>query len=279
MKIIIASDSFKGSNSSIRVADAIERGIRKVSGENEIVKIAVADGGRRLVSALVPDKSKWTMKRVTGPMNKPVEAHYALLGSNAAVIEMASASGLTLVETKANPLHATTYGTGELMKDALEKGCTTIYLGIGGSATNDGGAGMASALGARFLDKENQLLEPVACNLDRISRIDLSHMLPELKKAKIRVACDVDNPLCGKRGASAVYGPQKGATPEMVRLLDANLNHLAVTMERESGKNYAEIPGAGAAGGLGFGLRAFCGARLESGIDLVLDSLDFDRQP
>ncbi len=276
MKIVIASDSYKGSNTSIKVAEGIERGIRKVNEDLECIKIPVADGGEGLVQALVPDESKWVRKTVTGPMKKPVEAHYAMMDAATAVLEMASASGLPLVEGEKDPRLATTYGTGELMKDAIERGCKTLYIGIGGSATNDGGTGMAKALGARFLDAQGKELDPAGGNLNEIAQVDLSGMLPALKETTIKVACDVDNPLCGDQGASAIYGPQKGATPEMVKLLDANLDHLAKIMEKASGKEYAEVPGAGAAGGLGFGLMAFCGAELESGIDLVLDSLGFD---
>ena len=210
-------------------------------------------------------------------MKKPVEAHYAMMDDTTAVLEMASASGLPLVEGEKDPRHATTYGTGELMKDAIERGCKTLYIGIGGSATNDGGTGMAKALGARFLDAGGKELDPAGGNLNEIAQVDLSGMLAALKETTIKVACDVDNPLCGDQGASAIYGPQKGATPEMIKLLDANLDHLAKIMEKASGKEYAEVPGAGAAGGLGFGLMAFCGAQLESGIDLVLDSLGFDQ--
>ncbi len=276
MKVVIASDSYKGSNTSIRVAEGIERGMRKVTNDLDIVKIPVADGGEGLVQALVPEENKWVKKTVTGPMRTSVEAHYAMMDEKTAVLEMASASGLPLVEGEKDPRLATTFGTGELMKDAIEKGCTTLLIGIGGSATNDGGTGMAQALGAKFLDKDGREMDPAGGNLDQIANVDLSGMMPAIKNVTIKVACDVDNPLCGEHGASAIYGPQKGATPEMVKLLDANLGHLASLMEKASGKEYAQVPGAGAAGGLGFGLMAFCGAELESGIDLVLDSLGFD---
>ena len=276
MKIVIASDSYKGSNTSIRVAETIEKGIKKVVSDLDVVKIPVADGGEGLVQALVPDEDKWVYLAVTGPMRKETQAEYALMDNNTAVLEMASASGLPLVEGEKDPRLATTFGTGEMMKDAIEKGCRKILIGIGGSATNDGGTGMAQALGARFLDADGKELTPAGGNLDQIASVDLSNMIDGLKDTEIKVACDVDNPLCGEHGASAIYGPQKGATPEMVKQLDANLAHLAGIMEKTSGKDMSEVPGAGAAGGLGFGLMAFCGAELESGIDLVLDSLGFD---
>ena len=276
MKIVIASDSYKGSNSSIAVANSIEKGLRKVKADLDVVKIPVADGGEGLVQALVPEEDKWVRVDVTDPMRSSVKAHYALMENNTAVIEMASASGLPLVVGEKNPLLATTYGTGELMKDALSRGCRTLLIGIGGSATNDGGTGMAQALGARFLNAAGEELDPAGGNLDQIAKVDLSGMLEELKDTTIKVACDVDNPLCGESGASVTYGPQKGADPEMVQMLDANLAHLASLMEKNGDREYSLVPGAGAAGGLGFGLMAFCGASLESGIDLVLDSLGFD---
>ncbi|MDC7239405.1 MAG: glycerate kinase [Spirochaetales bacterium] len=276
MKVVIASDSFKGSNSSIKVAGAIERGIKKVDPSLDVVKLPVADGGEGLVQALVPEEDKWVYVDVTGPMGRPAKAEYALYHSDTAVIEMASASGLPMAGDDKDPAKATTYGTGQLMKDALERGCRTLLIGIGGSATNDGGTGMARALGARFLDASGAEVEAVGGNLDKIADIDLSGLHPALKDTVIKVACDVDNPLCGEHGASAIYGPQKGATPEMVKMLDANLAHLAGVVENITGKNMAGVPGAGAAGGLGFGLMAFTGGILEKGIDLVLDSVGFD---
>ncbi|OQY33482.1 MAG: glycerate kinase [Spirochaetaceae bacterium 4572_59] len=276
MKIVIASDSYKGSNTSLRVAETIERGMRKVVSDLDIVKIPVADGGEGLVQALVPEKDKWIHLSVTGPMGAQLSAEYALMDEHTAVIEMATASGLPLVTGEKDPGRASTFGTGELMMDALKKGCRKLLIGIGGSATNDGGTAMAQALGARFLNAAGDEITPCGGNLDQIVSVDLSHMTSELEDTEILVACDVDNPLCGEQGASAIYGPQKGATPGMVKVLDANLAHLASVMEKASGKNLSEVPGAGAAGGLGFGLMAFCGAKLESGIDLVLDSLGFD---
>ncbi|QEN06770.1 glycerate kinase [Oceanispirochaeta crateris] len=277
MKVVIASDSYKGSNTSIKVAAAIERGIKKVDPSLDVVKLPVADGGEGLVQALVPEEDKWVYVNVTGPMGKQVKAEYALYNEDTAVIEMASASGLPLVtDSVKDPRKATTFGTGELIKDALDRGCKTILIGIGGSATNDGGCGMARALGVKFLDASGQEVDAVGGNLDSIKDVDLSGLLPSVKNATIKVACDVDNPLCGEQGASAIYGPQKGATPEMVKVLDANLKSLAELMKSKTGQDMAEVPGAGAAGGLGFGLMAFCGGVLEKGIDLVLDSVGFD---
>jgi glycerate kinase len=277
MKVVIASDSYKGSNTSIRVAAAIERGIKKVDPGLDVVKLPVADGGEGLVQALVPEEDKRVYVNVTGPMGKTVKAEYALYSKDTAVIEMASASGLPLVpEEEKDPRQATTFGTGELIKDALGRGCTTILIGIGGSATNDGGCGMARALGVKFMDASGKEVIPVGGNLDSIADVDLTGLLPSVKEVTIKVACDVDNPLCGEHGASATYGPQKGATPEMVSLLDKNLKSLSELMKKISGQDMAEVPGAGAAGGLGFGLMAFCGGVLEKGIDLVLDSVGFD---
>lgn len=277
MKVVIASDSYKGSNTSIKVAGAIERGIKKVDPTLDVVKLPVADGGEGLVQALVPDEDKWIYVDVIGPMGKPARAEYALYGNDTAVIEMASASGLPMVpEDEKDPSRASTYGTGQLMKDALDRGCRTILIGIGGSATNDGGTGMARALGVKFLDSDGKEVEALGVNLDSIADVDLSGLLPAVKSATIKVACDVDNPLCGEHGASAIYGPQKGATPEMVKMLDANLASLAKVMEKKTGQDMSEVPGAGAAGGLGFGLMAFTGGVLEKGIDLVLDSVGFD---
>lgn len=276
MKVVIASDSYKGSNTSIKVAGAIEEGIRKVDPDLDVVKLPVADGGEGLVQALVPDRDKWVYVDVAGPMGESLKAEYALFSEGTAVIEMASASGLPLVKGEKDPRKATTFGTGQLMKDALDRGCRTLLIGIGGSATNDGGTGMARALGARFLDASGNEIEAVGGNLSSIDRVDLSGIHPAVHETVIKVACDVDNPLCGEHGASAVYGPQKGATPEMVKELDANLKYLADLMEKQTGNDMSEVPGAGAAGGLGFGLMAFCGGVLEKGIDLVLDSVGFD---
>lgn len=275
MRIVIASDSFKGSATSLAVADAIERGIHRSDPAVECRKFAVADGGEGLVKALQCDDDEIVDLAVCGPLSTPVRAQYIIRGKMA-IMEMAEASGLPLVpDDKRNPFKTTTYGTGEMMLDALDRGCTEILIGIGGSATNDCGAGMASALGVRFLDAEGQDVFPSGGELSKVVSIDTSRLADKVRDATIRVACDVDNPLCGPNGASAVYGPQKGATPEMVDMLDASLEHVASLVEGES-LRLRDTPGAGAAGGLGFGLMAFCDAKLVSGIELVLDVLGID---
>lgn len=242
----------------------------------------VADGGEGWVETLVHALGgRFVTLRVTGPLGQPVEARYGLIDQEdglTAVIEMAAASGLTLVPPeRRDPRRTTTRGTGELMQDALDRGARRLLVGIGGSATNDGGAGMASALGARFLDRNDQELPPGGAALADLARVDLSALDPRLAQAEVVVACDVDNPLTGERGAAAVYGPQKGATPAMVRELDAALAHFADVVESALGRRWRETPGAGAAGGLGFGLMAFAGSRLQPGIELALDTLQADR--
>lgn len=274
MKITIASDSFKGSASSLEVAEAVERGIHRVDSSVVCDKFPVADGGEGLIQTLRHSSDELVKVRVHGPLFEEMESSYLKRG-HTAVIEMAAASGLPLVPSdKLNPLETTTLGTGELMKHALENGCTELLIGIGGSATNDGGIGMASALGVRFLDGSGNDVVPAGKSLERIARIETDGLSPFVGKAVIRVACDVDNPLCGENGASTIYGPQKGATSEMIGRLDAGLHHLAVCAGKESA---ALEPGSGAAGGLGFALRVFCGAELESGITMVLSAIGIDR--
>ena len=275
MKIILAPDSFKGNLTALQVADALEEGIRRVLPDADCVKAPMADGGEGTVQSLVDATGgRFIQRRVTGPAGKPVSARYGLLAdTKTAVIEMAEASGLPLVSGQdKNPLHTTTFGTGELMLDAARRGAREIILGIGGSATNDGGVGMAQALGVRFLDKQGEVIkEPGAGGmLDRIDRIDSEALSPLIKKTRIIIACDVNNPLCGKHGAAHVFGRQKGATPAMVKILDANLGHLGRIIKRDLHRDVVELNGAGAAGGLGAGLIAFAGARMESGIDIVL---------
>ncbi len=275
MKIVIAPDSFKGSLTSLQVAEAIEKGIRRVVPNARCIKVPMADGGEGTVQSLVDATGgKIIRKKVTGPAGKPVTARYGLLADGeTAVIEMAEASGLPLVSGKQkNPLTTTTYGTGELMRDAMDRGATHIIIGIGGSATTDGGAGMAQALGVKFRDRRNVEIKQLGAGgmLDRIASIDMSERDKRLRKTRITIASDVNNPLCGKRGAANVFGPQKGATPAMVKVLDANLKHLGQLIKTELGKNVMTLKGAGAAGGLGAGLVAFCGAKMKSGIDIVV---------
>lgn len=280
MKIVIANDSFKGSLEAMEVSNAIEKGIRKVIEDAEIIKKPLADGGEGTVKALVT-ATKGTIEKaiVTDPLGNKIESFYGILGNGTtAVIEMASASGLNLVPLeKRNPMITTTYGTGELIKAALDKGCRHFIIGIGGSATNDGGVGMAQTLGVKFYDVNGCDIEYGGVALKYIDKIDISAMDLRIKDCDFVVACDVTNPLCGANGASYVYGPQKGATEDMVKELDENLNHLADVVKRDLNKIIKNIPGAGAAGGLGGGMIAFLNAKLQSGIDIVIEQLDLER--
>jgi glycerate kinase len=282
MKIVIAPDSFKENLTSLQVAAAIEQGIRRVIPKARCIKVPMADGGEGTVQSLVDATGGRIRKcKVRGPMGGDVTARYGLLGDGkTAVIEMAEASGLPLVpRAERNPLLASTYGTGQLLLDAIRRGAKHIIIGIGGSSTNDGGAGMAQALGVRFLDASGRVLDGPAAGgmLDSIARIDTAAMSADLRDITISVACDVDNPLCGRRGASAVFGPQKGATPDMVEKLDGNLKHFAALIKRDLRVDVARRPGAGAAGGLGAGLMAFTGATLKRGVDLVIDATRLDK--
>ena len=274
-KIVIAPDSFKGNLTSLEVASCLEKGIKRVLPKVKCVKVPMADGGEGTVQSMVDAaKGKLVSKRVKGPAGKLVTAKYGWLAKQkTAVIEMAEASGLPLVRGREkNPLKTTTYGTGQLILDAINKGAKNIIIGIGGSATNDGGSGMAQALGIKFLDAKGKPIKELGSGgmLAKISSIDVSSIDPRIAKTKIVVACDVENPLCGKKGASHVFGPQKGASPAMVKQLDENLKHLGKLISRDLKANVVRMPGAGAAGGLGAGLVAFAGAKLESGIDIVV---------
>ncbi len=279
MKIIVAPDSFKGSNNTIAVANSIENGIRKVFPKAEIIKIPIADGGEGTVDALVlSTRGQFREVNVSGPLGEKVRAKYGILRSNIAVIEMAAASGLTLVdEDKKNPLITTTYGTGEIIKAALDEGCKKIIIGIGGSATNDGGIGMAQALGVSFKDSLGKELGYGGGELQKLYDIDISKIDSRINETEIIVACDVSNPLCGENGASRVYGPQKGAIPEVVEILDVNLRHYAEIINQKLNKNIIDIPGSGAAGGLGAGLITFCNATLKAGIESILDVVNIDQ--
>jgi len=257
----------------------MERGILTVFPEAEVLKAPIADGGEGTVEALVEATGGQIIyEQVMGSIGEPVKAYWGILGDGeTAVMEMAAASGLPLVpQDKRDPRVTTTYGTGQLMKSALEKGLKKIIIGIGGSATNDGGTGMAQALGARFLDASGKELPQGGGALVNLAQIDLSNMDPRVAEAEIMVACDVDNPLCGPRGASAVYGPQKGATPEMVAELDNALAVYAKVAEKATGKDMANYPGAGAAGGLGAGLLFFTNAELRPGVEIVLEAAGFE---
>lgn len=278
MRVVVAPDSFKGSLSALGVASAMETGIKRVFPQASVLKVPIADGGEGTVEALVAATGGQVVKQqVTGPLGEPVEAFWGILADGeTGVIEMAAASGLPLVpKEKRNPRLTTTAGTGELLKAALNRGLKKIIIGIGGSATNDGGTGLARVLGVRFLDEAGRDLPEGGAALSRLDKVDISGIDSRLSDVKILVACDVDNPLCGPRGASAVYGPQKGATPEMVRELDDALARYAVTAKKATGRDIASQPGAGAAGGLGAGLLFFTGAQLRPGVDIVLETVGF----
>ena len=280
MRIILAPDSYKGSLSAVAVAAAMEQGILSVWPKAEIKKVPIADGGEGTVAALVTATGgRIIQTSVMGPLGDPVEAHWGILGDGeTAVIEMAAASGLPLVPPeKRDPRLATTYGTGQLIKAALDFGLRKLIIGIGGSATNDGGAGMAQALGAKFLDTAGNELPLGGAALAKLATINLAGLDPQLAEATILVACDVTNPLCGPQGASAVYGPQKGATPEVVRELDLALQRYAAVAKATTGKDVANLPGAGAAGGLGAGLLFFTKAELKPGVQIVLETTGFER--
>ena len=279
MRIIVAPDSFKGSVSALGVAEAMERGIHAVFPEAEVIKVPIADGGEGTVEALVAATGgRLRHTEVQGPLGESVCAHWGVSGDgHTAFLEMASASGLPLVPRDLrDPRLTSTFGTGELMKAALDAGLRKLVIGIGGSATNDGGTGMARALGVRFLDAAGQDLPEGGGALDRLVRIDLTGLDPRLAEASLMVACDVDNPLCGPRGATAVYGPQKGATPAMVPVLDAALKNYATVAAAATGRDVALLPGAGAAGGLGAGLLFFTPASLRPGVAIVLETTGFE---
>lgn len=278
-KVVIAPDSFKESLSALEVAEAIERGFRQIFPQVQYVKLPMADGGEGTVDSMVAATGgEIVTVAVTGPLGQPVQAFYGLLGEGeTAVIEMAAASGLHLApKAQRDPRMTTSYGTGELILAALERGVKTIILGIGGSATNDGGAGMMQALGARLLDENRQALPPGGAALAQLSYIDLSGVDPRLQQGSITAACDVDNPLCGANGASAVFGPQKGATPEMVTQLDAALRHYGTLLEQATGREVINTPGAGAAGGMGAALLGMLNARLRPGIEIVIETLQLE---
>ena len=278
MKVVIAPDSYKGCLSALEVAKAMERGVLSVFSSAEVRKIPIADGGEGTVAALVTaTNGQFRQTEVTDPLGNKIIAQWGILGDRrTAVIEMAAASGLPLVpKEKRDPRFTTTFGTGELIQAALAEGLPKIIIGIGGSATNDGGTGMARALGVRFLNAAGQEVAAGGGSLAEICQIDTTGLDLRLKNTEIVVACDVDNPLCGTRGASAVFGPQKGATPEMVQQLDAGLAKYASCARLATGRDVAEKAGAGAAGGLGAGLMFFTPAQLKPGVEIVLDAVGF----
>ena len=279
-KIVVASDSFKGSLTSLQVADSAERGVHEVFPDCEVVKVNVADGGEGTMEALRQTLGgKVVHIDVSDPLGRLVSATYVILDDGiTAVLEMSAASGLTLLRPdERNPMRTSTYGTGQLIADALSKGCRKFLVGIGGSATNDAGMGMMRALGCRFLDAEGKELDGTGSSLINVEDIDVSCLAEGLNESEFIVACDVDSPLYGPKGAAFVFSPQKGADRDMVDALDKGLEHFASIVRHVMGRDVAEIPGAGAAGGLGGGFLAFTNARLERGVEMVLDAIGFDR--
>ena len=278
-KIVVASDSFKGSLTSLEVAAGAEQGIHEVFPECEVVKVNVADGGEGTMDALRSTLGgQWVTVAAADPLGRPRDVSYVVLSDGkTAVIEMSAASGLPLLEPQErNPMLTSTFGTGEMIVDALSRGCRRFLVGIGGSATNDAGMGMLEALGFRFIDKDGKVLPGRGESMSEVVDIDMSHVSPEVKESEFIIACDVDSPFCGPRGAAYVFSPQKGADPQMVAELDAGMEHLAEVIVRTTGKDIRNIPGAGAAGGLGGGFLAFLNSRLERGIEMVLDAIAFD---
>ena len=274
MKAVIAIDSLKGSLSSIEAGQAIAEGIRKADAKADVVIRPLADGGEGTVEALVCGMNGTLQYvKVTGPLGEPVVCEYGIIAEKkTAVIEMSGAAGITLVpDTKKNPLYTTTYGVGEVIRDAIEKGCRRFIVGIGGSATNDGGIGMLQALGYGFLNKDGQQVPFGAIGLKELETITDTYVLPELAECEFKIACDVTNPLCGENGCSAVYGPQKGANPSMIMEMDKWLRYYAALAREKFPKANLNEPGTGAAGGLGFAFLTFTNAVLESGIKIVLE--------
>lgn len=279
MRIVTAIDSFKGSLTSIEAGEAVKKGILKVNKDAEVHVRPLADGGEGTVDTLVSGMNG-IIQEVTaaGPLGKAVNCQYGIIeDTKTAVIEMSGAAGITLVpDSQRNPLHTTTYGVGEVIKDAIEKGCRRFIVGIGGSATNDGGVGMLQALGYEFINKEGKEVPHGAVGLKELRTIKDEKVLPELKDCTFKIACDVTNPLCGEKGCSAIFGPQKGATPEMVEMMDKWLATYADIAKEKYAKADADYPGTGAAGGMGFAFLTFTNAELKSGIDIVLEETNLE---
>ena len=277
-KILLVPDSFKGTLSSRQVCQVMAGQLRRFFPQAQVKSIPVADGGEGSVEAfLAAAGGERRTRTVTGPFGEPVEAFYGILGDGrTAVIEMAACAGLPLAEGRLNPERATTYGVGELLLAAKEAGCTKAILGLGGSCTNDGGAGAAAALVAKFTRADGAAFIPTGGTLGEIAALDVSPVAQALQGMELTAMCDIDNPLYGDAGAAAVFAPQKGADAAMVARLDAGLRHLGQVSARCLGRDFSHLPGAGAAGGLGFGMAAFCGAQLRMGIDAVLDAAGFD---
>ncbi len=281
MKIVIAPDSFKGSLSALEVCESIEKAIHQVIKNVDTIKLPISDGGEGMVESLLKDDGgQRIFLDVYDPLNRNIKAEYGILNDGVAVIEMASASGLPLLkENERNPLKTNTYGTGQLIRHAiLEKKCTEIILGIGGSATNDGGMGLAQALGITFFDHLGEELKACGENLLKVKTINTDHLIVDKSKVNFTIACDVDNVLCGENGAAMVYGPQKGATKEMIKELDAGLCHFGHLLEALSSKKVVNRKGIGAAGGIALPLVVFFDGHLKSGLEIVLDHLKFDQE-
>lgn len=281
MKVVIAIDSLKRSLSSMEAGMAIKDGILAAKPDAEVIVKPLADGGEGTTDALIEGMNGERIDlTVTGPMHTPVDAYYGYLkDTNTAVMEMASAAGITLVpDSEKNPLLATSYGVGEMINDAIQRGCRNFIIGIGGSVTNDGGIGMLKALGVRFLDENGEDAGEGGQALAKVARIDVSGMNPLLKECHIQVACDVNNPLCGENGSTYVYGPQKGVTEDMKKTLDEAMAHFARVTSETLENDYMNIPGAGAAGGLGYAFLAYTGAALTPGIELILDAVGLEEE-
>lgn len=281
MKVVIAIDSLKGSLSSMEAGMAIKDGILAAKPDAEVIVKPLADGGEGTTDALIEGMNGERIDlTVTGPMHTPVDAYYGYLkDTNTAVMEMASAAGITLVpDSEKNPLLATSYGVGEMINDAIQRGCRNFIIGIGGSVTNDGGIGMLKALGVRFLDENGEDAGEGGQALAKVARIDVSGMNPLLKECHIQVACDVNNPLCGENGSTYVYGPQKGVTEDMKKTLDEAMAHFARVTSETLETDYMNTPGAGAAGGLGYAFLAYTGAALTPGIELILDAVGLEEE-
>ena len=279
MKVVVAIDSLKGSLSSMEAGLAIKEGVLAAQPDAEVIVKPLADGGEGTTDALIEGMNGERIDlTVTGPMHTPVDAYYGYLReTNTAVMEMASAAGITLVPDKEkNPLLATSYGVGEMIIDAIQRGCRNFIIGIGGSITNDGGIGMLKALGVRFLDEKGEDAGEGGQALAKVAYIDLSGLNPLLKECHIQVACDVNNPLCGESGSTYVYGPQKGVTEDMKKTLDEAMAHFARVTSESLENDYMNTPGAGAAGGLGFAFLAYVGATLTPGIELILDAVGLE---
>ena len=278
MKTVIAIDSFKGSLTSIEAGNAVKKGILNILPDTEVIVKPLADGGEGTTEALVEGLGGEMIRiNVHGPLETPATASYGMIpGTNTAIMEMASAAGITLVGKDKRPLDATTYGVGEMIADAVRRGCRDFIIGIGGSATNDGGVGMLTALGYEFLDKDGQPAGISARALGNIASVRTDNVLPELRECRFQIACDVTNPLCGTNGATYIYGPQKGVTEKMKTGLDRSMANFAQVTRRCTGTDYTARKGAGAAGGLGFAFLSYLQAELRPGIRLVMDAVKMD---